>query len=77
MSTPKIHKDTPLKLLSENRIERYLKPLSPNLKSVGLKNSLLTLKYNQMTIILPLTLTMNWGQLIDSLKEEGLIHESN
>jgi len=42
-----------------------------------LKNSLLTLKFNQATIILPLTSTMTWGQLTDSLKEEGLIHELN
>ena len=77
MSAPKIHKDTPLKLLSESRLDRYLKPLSPDLKSVGLKNNLLTLKYNQTTIILPLTSTMTWGELVDSLGEEGLIHESD
>ena len=77
MSTPKIHKDTPLKILGESKLERSLKPLAPNLKSLSLKNDLLTLKFNQMTIILPLTLTMTWGQLTDSLKEEGLIHELN
>ena len=77
MSTPKIHKDTPLKILGESKLERSLKTLAPNLKSLSLKNDLLTLKFNQATIILPLTLTMTWGQLTDSLREEGLIHEPN
>ena len=77
MSTPKTHKNTPLKLLGESKLERSLKPLAPDLKSLSLKNGLLTLNFNQTTIILPLTLTMTWGQLTDSLKEEGLIHELN
>ena len=73
MSTLKTHKDTPLKLLSESRLERFLKAVSPTLKSVGVKQNILTLTFDQTTIILPLTSTMTWGQLTNSLKEKGLI----
>ena len=77
MSTLKTHKDTPLKLLSESRLERLLKVIAPTLNSVRLENNLLTLNFTTNTIILPLTITMTWGHLIDSLKEKGLIHEPN
>ena len=73
MSTLKTHKDTPLKLLSESRLERFLKAVAPTLKSVGVKQNILTLTFDQTTIILPLTSTMTWGQLTNSLKEKGLI----
>lgn len=77
MSTLKTHNDTPLKLLSEIRLERSLNTVAPTLKSVGVDQNILTLTFEQTTIILPLTSTMTWGQLIDSLKEKGLIHEPN
>ena len=73
MSTLKTHNDTPLKLLSESRLERFLKAVAPTLKSVGVKQNILTLTFDQTKIILPLTSTMTWGQLTDSLKEKGLI----
>jgi hypothetical protein len=73
MSTLKTHNDTPLKLLSESRLERFLKAVSPTLKSVGVEQNILTLTFDQTTIILPLTSTMTWGQLTNSLKEKGLI----
>ena len=73
MSTLKTHNDTPLKLLSESRLERFLKAVAPTLKSVGVKQNILTLTFDQTTIILPLTSTMTWGQLTNSLKEKGLI----
>ncbi len=77
MSTLKTHNDTPLTLLNESRLERSLKTVAPTLKSVGLDQKILTLTFDQTTIILPLRSTMTWGQLINSLKERGLIHESN
>jgi|APSaa5957512493_1039668.scaffolds.fasta_scaffold42223_2 hypothetical protein len=76
-TTLKTHKETPLTLLSESRLERFLKTIAPTLNSVRLENKLLTLNFTTSTIILPLTSTMTWGQLTNSLKEKGLIHESN
>ena len=73
MSTLKTHNDTPLKLLSESRLERFLKAVAPTLKSVGVKQNILTLTFDETTIRLPLTSTMTWGQLTNSLKEKGLI----
>lgn len=73
MSTLKTHNDTPLKLLSESRLERFLKAVAPTLKSVGVEQNILTLTFDQTTIILPLTSTMTWGQLTNSLEEKGLI----
>ena len=73
MSTLKTHNDTPLKLLSESRLERSLNTVAPTLKSVGVEQNILTLTFDQTTIILPLTSTMTWGQLTNSLKEKGLI----
>jgi len=75
MSTPKTHRETPLTLLSESRLYLLLKEISPTLNSVRLIKKLLTLNFTSTTIILPLTATMTWGQLIDSLKEKGFIHE--
>jgi hypothetical protein len=77
MSTRKTHKDTPLNLLSESLLERGLKPIAPTLKSLWVNHNILTLTFSQMTIRLPLTSTMTWGQLTNSLKEKGLIHEPN
>ena len=77
MSTLKTHKETPLTLLSESRLDIFLKPLAPKLESLSLKNGLLTLNFTSTTIVLPLTATMTWGQLIESLKEKGFIHEPN
>ena len=73
MSTLKTDNDTPLKLLSESRLERFLKAVAPTLKSVGVDQNILTLTFDQTKIILPLTSTMTWGQLTNSLKEKGLI----
>lgn len=77
MSIPMTHNETPLKLLSESRLERGLRAIAPTLKNLRLNQNILTLKFSQLTIILPLTSTMTWGQLTDSLKEKGLIHEPN
>ena len=76
MSTLKIHNETPLMLLSESQLKRGLGMVAPNLNDVRVTNNLLTLKFTT-TIVLPLTSTMTWGQLIKSLKERGFIHESN
>lgn len=77
MSTLKTHKETPLTLLSESRLERLLKAISPTLLSIRLNKKLLTLNFTTTTIVLPLTATMTWGQLTKSLVEEGLIYEHN
>jgi hypothetical protein len=77
MSTLKTHRETPLTLLSESRLDRLLKAISPTLNSVRLNKKLLTLNFTTTTIVLPLNATMTWGQLIDSLKEKGFIHEPN
>jgi hypothetical protein len=77
MSIPKTHNETPLKLLSESRLERGLREIAPTLKSLRLDQNILNLKFSQMTIILPLTSTMTWGQLTNSLQEKGLTHEPN
>ena len=73
MSTLKTHNDTPLKLLSESRLERGLNTIAPTLKSLRVEQNILTLTFDQTTIKLPLTSTMTWGQLTNSLKEKGLI----
>ena len=77
MSTLKIHNDTPLTLLSRDRLERGLKAITSTLHSVREDRNLLTLTFTTTTILLPLTVTMTWGQLKHSLEEKGLIHEPN
>lgn len=73
MSTLKTHSETPLLLLGESTLKSELKVLSSSLLSVRRESRLLTLNFEGQTIILPLTSTMTWGQLIDSLREKGLI----
>lgn len=70
--------NTPLKLLNEDKAFKGLTGIVPTLNSLTIKGNILTLNFtNQKPIILPLTSTMTWGQLIESLKEKGLTHESN
>lgn len=73
MSTRTPPSDLNLNLLGEASLGGYLQDASPTFKSLKKKQNLITLTFEQTTIILPLTSTMTWGQLTDSLKEKGLI----
>jgi len=72
MSTRTLHKEMPLTLCGESQIEECLNQVCPTLTRVEVSNKLLTLVFDSQTIVLPLTSTMTWGQLIKSLKRKGL-----
>jgi hypothetical protein len=73
MLTQTLHKNTPLHVLDPMRITMVLLGLTPEFLDCTKDKNILQLNFKSQKIILPLTTTITWGQLTDSLKEKGLI----
>jgi len=72
----KPHKNISLNVLSEETINAALHQYDSQFKQVSKNQNLLVLTFESTKIVLPITSSMTWGQLINSLIEKGLIaHE--
>lgn len=70
-----LHKQTPLGLLSEEQISMALSAQAPSFISLDKNFKRIILKFDSYKFVLPLTNTITFGDLIDSLKEKGLLDE--
>ena len=69
------HKQMPLGLLSEDKIDMAIRPIAPSFISVDKDFKRIILKFQKIKFVLPLTNTITFGDLIDSLKEKGLLND--
>lgn len=68
-----VHKQTPLGLLSEEQISMNISARSPSFISVDKDFKRVVLTFDSYKFVLPLTDTITFGDLVESLTEKGLI----